>query len=185
MRFLESRLQGAWLIEPEPLADERGFFARTWCRREFASRNLDTEIAQTSLSFNRKAGTLRGLHYQRPPHEETKLVRCTRGALWDVIVDLRPFSPTRGQWQGFELSADNRRALYVPKGFAHGFQTLEDATEASYQISAFHVPEAAAGLRWDDPSLGIAWPLPVSVISERDLHWPLLAATELRPASPV
>jgi dTDP-4-dehydrorhamnose 3,5-epimerase len=180
MRFLPTRFEAAWLIELEPHVDERGFFARTWCRREFAERGLAVDIAQTSVSWSAKAGTLRGLHYQRAPHEEAKLVRCARGALFDVIVDLRPGSPTCGRWQGFELTAENRRELYVPKGFAHGFQSLEDATEAHYQMSEFHVPEAASGLRWDDPILAVEWPLPVSVISERDRGWPDYAIEELR-----
>jgi dTDP-4-dehydrorhamnose 3,5-epimerase len=172
MIFHETSLAGAFVVEIEPHADERGFFARTWCRRELAERGLDTDIAQTSLSFNKAKGTLRGMHYQRPPHEEVKLVRCTRGAVWDVIIDLRPASPTYRSWEGFELTAENRRQLYIPKGFAHGFQTLADATELHYQISAFHAPEAAAGLRHDDPAFGIRWPLPVAVISERDRAWP-------------
>lgn len=175
MIFTPARLQGAFLVKLEPHRDERGFFARTWCRREFAEHGLIADIAQTSISFNSRAGTLRGLHYQRPPHQEAKLVRCTRGAIWDVIVDLRPTSPTAGRWQGFELDAETRDALYVPEGFAHGFQTLRDDTEIEYQISAFHAPEAAAGLRHDDPALKIHWPLPVSVISDRDREWPLLA----------
>jgi dTDP-4-dehydrorhamnose 3,5-epimerase len=176
--FTPTRLDGAWLIDIEPRRDERGFFARTWCRRELAESGLDAEVAQESVSFNRRRGTLRGLHLQRPPHEETKIVSCTRGAVYDVIVDLRAGSPTRGRWQGFELSAENRRALYVPKGFAHGFQTLADEAEVAYRISAFHAPDAAAGYRYDDPAFRIDWPLPVAVISERDLAWPRFARAE-------
>jgi dTDP-4-dehydrorhamnose 3,5-epimerase len=174
MIFATTQLDGAWLIEIEPREDERGFFARTWCREELAAQGLDTEIVQESLSFNRRRGTLRGLHFQRSPHEETKIVRCARGAIFDVIVDLRPGSPTYLHWQGFDLTAENRRALYVPKGFAHGLQTLTDDAEVAYQISAFHAPEAAGGCRYDDPAFGIAWPLPITAISERDRGWPAL-----------
>jgi dTDP-4-dehydrorhamnose 3,5-epimerase len=176
MIFAATQLEDAWLIDIEPREDERGFFARTWCRQELSAQGLDTEIAQESLSYSRGRGTLRGLHFQRSPHEETKIVRCTRGAILDVIVDLRPRSPTYLRWQGFELTAENRRALYVPKGLAHGFQTLTDDTEIAYQISAFYVPEAAAGYRYDDAAFGIAWPLPVTVIGERDLGWPAFEA---------
>jgi dTDP-4-dehydrorhamnose 3,5-epimerase len=171
LRFVPTRFEGAWLIESEPHVDERGAFARTWCKREFAARGLETEIAQASVSFNRIAGTIRGLHFQRAPHDEAKLVRCTRGGLFDVIVDLRRDATTFGLWQAFELTQDNRRQVYVPRGFAHGFQTLEDDTEVDYHISTFFAPEAATGLRWDDPVLAIEWPLPVSVISEKDRHW--------------
>jgi dTDP-4-dehydrorhamnose 3,5-epimerase len=176
MIFTATQLNGAWLIDLEPREDERGFFARMWCRQELAAQGLDTEIAQESLSFNRHCGTVRGLHFQRPPHEETKIVRCTRGGIFDVIVDLRPQSPSYLRWHGFELTADNRNALYVPKGFAHGFQTLDDNAEIVYQISEFYVPDSAAGYRYDDASFGIAWPLPVTVISERDLGWPVFKA---------
>ena len=172
MIFAATGLEDAWLIDIEPREDERGFFARTWCRQELTAHGLDTEIAQESISFNRHRGTVRGLHFQRRPHEETKIVRCTRGAIFDVIVDLRRHSPTYLRWQGFELSAENRRAIYVPKGFAHGFQTVIDNAEIAYQISAFYAPEAAAGYRYDDAAFGIAWPLPVTVIGERDLDWP-------------
>jgi dTDP-4-dehydrorhamnose 3,5-epimerase len=172
MIFAATQLDDAWLIEVEPREDQRGFFARTWCRQELAAQGLDTELAQQSLSYNRHRGTLRGLHFQRSPDEETKIGRCTRGAIFDVIVDLRPRSPTYLQWQGFELTAENRKALYVPKGFAHGFQTLTDEAEIAYQISAFYAPHSAGGYRYDDPEFGIAWPLPVTAISERDLEWP-------------
>ena len=172
MIFAATRLEGAWLIDIEPREDERGFFARTWCRQELAAQGLDTEIAQESLSFNRQCGTVRGLHFQRSPHEETKIVRCMRGAIFDVIVDLRPRSPSYLRWQGVELTAESRRALYIPKGFAHGFQTLTDDAEVAYQISAFYAPKAAAGYRYDDAAFGIAWPLAVTVIGERDLGWP-------------
>jgi len=183
MIFAAIRLESAWLIDIEPREDERGFFARTWCRQELAVQGLDTEIAQESLSFNRHCGTLRGLHFQRPPHDEIKIVRCMRGAIFDVIVDLRPRSPSYLRWQGFELTAANRRALYIPKGFAHGFQTLTNDAEIAYQISAFYAPEAAGGCRYDDAAFGIAWPLPVTVIGERDLGWPAFEADAL--SSPV
>jgi dTDP-4-dehydrorhamnose 3,5-epimerase len=172
MIFTPTRLAGMWLVEIEPYSDERGHFARTWCRREFEAHGLDTDLAQASLSFNRARGTIRGLHFQRPPHGEVKLVRCTRGAIFDVALDLRPRSPTRGEWQSFELSAANAAALYVPKGFAHGFQTLAPDTEVLYQISEFHAPQAASGVRFDDPEFAIEWPLPVASISARDRAWP-------------
>jgi len=162
----------AKIIDIEELRDERGFFARTWCQRELAAQELCTEIAQESISYNRKKATMRGLHYQRPPHGEVKIVRCLRGAIYDVIVDIRPQSPTFLKWQSFELTAANHRALYVPDGCLHGFETLADETEVGYLISAFHVPEAAAGYRYNDPAFAIAWPLAVEVISKRDREWP-------------
>ncbi len=172
MIFTPTKLDGAWQIDLELHRDERGFFARAWCGRELAAQSLDADIAQESLSYNTRRGTLRGLHLQKAPHEETKIVRCVHGAIFDVIVDLRPHSPSYGRWQGFELSAGNRRAVYIPKGFLHGFQSLTDEAEILYQISAFYAPDAAAGHRYDDPAFAIAWPLPVTVISERDLSWP-------------
>ena len=184
MIFTATQLEDAWLIDIEPREDERGFFARTWCRQELAAQGLDAEIAQESLSFNRYRGTVRGLHFQRPPHEETKIVRCTRGGIFDVIVDLRPRSPTYLRWQGFELTAENHKALYVPKGFAHGFQTLVDDAEIVYQISEFYAPNSAGGHRYDDAAFGVAWPLPVTMISERDLSWPAFEiATSVLPTS--
>ncbi|MBV8091463.1 MAG: dTDP-4-dehydrorhamnose 3,5-epimerase [Alphaproteobacteria bacterium] len=171
MMFTATLLEGAWLIELDRREDERGFFARIWCRRELAAQGLDAEIAQQSLSYNRHRGTVRGLHFQRPPQEETKIVRCTCGGIFDVMVDLRRWSPTYLRWQGFELTAENRKALYVPKGFAHGFQTLADNSEVMYQMSEFYASEAAGGYRFDDAAFGIIWPLPVTVISERDLGW--------------
>lgn len=173
MIFRETPLAGAWVLEPERIADERGFFARTWCRRDFEARGLDATIAQCSVSFNHRRGTLRGLHFQVEPHAEVKLVRVTRGAVWDVIVDLRPGSPTFQRHFAVVLSAGAGNQLYIPQGMAHGFQTLEDATEVSYQISAFYAPEAARGYRWDDPAFAIPWPGPVTVISERDRTLPL------------
>jgi dTDP-4-dehydrorhamnose 3,5-epimerase len=176
MIFRETPLPGAWVLEPERFEDERGFFARTYCRRDFADRGLDPEIAQCSVSYNHRKGTLRGLHFQAAPHEEVKLVRVTRGAVWDVIVDVRPGSPTFKKYFGVILSAAAGNALYIPKGLAHGFQTLEDATEVFYQISAFYAPEAARGYRWDDPAFAIPWPEPPSVISDKDRNLPLFGA---------
>ena len=172
MLFTSTRLEGVFLIDIEPREDERGFFARTWCQHELAARGLDTEIAQESISYNRLAGTVRGLHLQRPPHEESKIVRCTGGGIFDVMVDLRPHSSSYLRWQAFELTAENRRSVYIPKGLAHGFQTLTEHSEVVYQISAFYVPEVAGGYRYDDTAFQITWPLPVSVISERDIGWP-------------
>jgi dTDP-4-dehydrorhamnose 3,5-epimerase len=171
-------LAGAWLVTPERIEDERGYFARTWCRRTFSETVGDVNFVQSSVSFNRRAGTVRGLHFQSPPFSETKLVRCARGAVYDVIVDIRRKSPTCGRWLGVELSEENGRALLVPEGFAHGFQTLQDGTEVLYQISQYHTPEAACGIRFDDPALAVRWPLPVSVISERDRALPDFAAVQ-------
>lgn len=175
MRLTETSLRGAFIVDIEPLEDERGFFARTFCAREFAAHGLKQIVAQCSTSFSARRGTLRGLHFQTPPSTEAKLVRCTRGAIHDVIVDLRPGSPTRHRHLAVELSCDNRRALYVPEMFAHGFQTLCDSVEVAYQTSEFYTPGCASGLRYDDPALGISWPLCVSVISEQDRSWPLLS----------
>lgn len=172
MQFQPTDLSGVWLIDLEPIEDERGFFARTFCEREFGKRGLETRFVQHSISRSKLAGTLRGMHFQKPPHEEVKLIRCTRGMLHDVIIDLRPQSPTFRRWQGFELTADNKCQLYIPKGFAHGFQTLCDDTEICYLISAFYTPEAASGVRYDDPAFTIHWPLPISVISDKDRTWP-------------
>jgi dTDP-4-dehydrorhamnose 3,5-epimerase len=172
MRFEPAGLLGAWLIEAVPVGDHRGFFARTFCAREYAERGMTARFVQNSTSHSVARGTLRGMHFQRAPHAEAKVVSCLKGAIWDVIIDLRRESPTWRRWQGFELTADNRRQLYVPEGFAHGFQTLRDDVEVGYLISAFHVPAAAAGVRYDDPAFAIDWPLPVSVISEKDRSWP-------------
>jgi dTDP-4-dehydrorhamnose 3,5-epimerase len=175
--FTPLPLPGAFLIEPELRADDRGFFARAWCAAEFAAHGLDARFVQSSISFNHRRGTLRGLHYQAPPHEEVKLVRCAQGAAWDVIVDLRPDSPTFQRWYACELSADNRLAVYVPKGFAHGFQTRQDNTELLYAITTPFEPSAARGVRWNDPSLKISWPIvPPQVISRRDEELPFLPA---------
>jgi dTDP-4-dehydrorhamnose 3,5-epimerase len=175
MIFRETPLAGAWVLEPERIEDERGFFARTWCARDFAARGLDPTIAQCSLSWNHRRGTLRGLHLQTAPHEEVKLVRVTRGAVWDVIVDLRAGSPTFRKHFSLVLSAENRHELYIPKGMAHGFQTLADGTEVYYQISEFHAPESARGYRWDDPAFAIPWPEPVTVISDKDRSLPFFS----------
>ncbi len=176
MRFVPLPLPGAFLVEPEPLADTRGFFARTFCREEFAARGLDPELAQCSISFNKRTGTLRGMHYQKPPHEEAKLVRCTAGAIHDVILDLRRDSPAYLRWTGVDLSAENRSALYIPRGLAHGFLTLADDSEVLYQISRFFEPGSAAGVRWNDPAFGIDWPAGVNVISDRDRDYADFAA---------
>lgn len=175
MIFEELPLQGAYLIDMTPMEDERGYFARTFCAEEFAAHGLGAVVSQCNVSFNRRRGTLRGMHFQAPPHDEQKLVRCVAGAVYDVIVDIRGDSPTRHHWFGVELTASNRRSLYIPRGFAHGFITLADATEMLYSMSVPHVPEAARGLRWNDPALGIRWPLAPVVMSMRDAEYPLLA----------
>lgn len=181
LRFHETTLQGAWLIEPIPIHDERGYFARTFCAREYANRGLVTHFVQHSTSYSKVRGAVRGMHFQRAPHGEVKVVTCLKGAIWDVIVDLRRGSPTFMRWEGFCLSGENRRRLYVPEGYAHGFQTLEPDTEVGYLISAFHVPAAAVGFRHDDPAFKIPWPLPPTVLSARDRAWPdfHVSSTEL------
>ncbi len=158
MIFKETKLAGAFIIEPELTEDERGFFARTWCKQEFEAHNLNPNLVQCNISFNLKRGTLRGMHYQIPPYEEAKVVRCTMGAIYDVIIDLRPGSRTFKQWIAVELSAENRVMLYIPEGFAHGFQTLRDNTEVFYQMSEFYHSESARGVRWNDPTFLIEWP---------------------------
>ena len=178
MIFTETPLRGAFVIEPEPLEDARGLFARTWCRREFEAHGLETRIAQCSTSFNKRKGTLRGMHYQVPPAAETKIVRCTRGSMYDVIIDLCPESPTFTRHFTVVLTAENRKMLYVPTGFAHGFQTLDDDTEVLYQISEFYSPDHSRGVRWDDPAFGIRWPDDDRTIVERDLAYP-----DFRPAA--
>lgn len=172
MRFAEARLAGALVIDIEPREDERGFFARSWCEEEFRAQGLNPRLVQCNISHNKKRGTVRGMHYQVKPYEEAKLVRCTRGAIFDVIVDLRPTSPTFREWIGVELTADNHRMLYVPEGSAHGFQTLVDSTEVLYQMSEFYHPECARGVLWNDPVFGIEWPIRDGVtISPRDLQY--------------
>ncbi|MCS0493959.1 dTDP-4-dehydrorhamnose 3,5-epimerase [Ancylobacter mangrovi] len=178
MIFKETNLAGAFIIDLERREDERGFFARTFCQKEFAAHGLKPAIAQTNVAFNRHRGTLRGMHFQYPPAAETKLVRCTRGAILDIIVDLRPESRTYLQHTAVELTADNHRALFVPERFAHGYQVLEDCTETSYQVGEFYMPAAEGGLRYDDPRLGLSWPLPVTEMSAKDRVWPLLEEAE-------
>jgi dTDP-4-dehydrorhamnose 3,5-epimerase len=172
MIFQETTLRGAYLVDIQRLEDERGFFARAWCQREFEAHGLNPRLAQCNISFNHKKGTLRGMHYQAAPFEEAKLVRCTMGAIYDVIIDLRPESPTFKQHFGVTLTPETRTMLYIPEGFAHGFLTLVDNTEVFYQMSEFYAPDYARGLRWNDPAFGIEWPAGVQVISERDANYP-------------
>jgi dTDP-4-dehydrorhamnose 3,5-epimerase len=172
MIFRPLGFQGAFLIEPEQLRDERGFFARIWCRKEFQAHGLNSDLAQASISFNQKQGTLRGMHYQAQPHEEAKLVRVTMGAIYDVIIDLRRDSPTFRQWEGMEISAQNRLMLYIPEGFAHGFLTLTDASEVEYHMSEFYAPDCARAVRWNDAAFAIRWPMEPRVISARDANYP-------------
>jgi dTDP-4-dehydrorhamnose 3,5-epimerase len=172
MIFREQSLSGVQVIDIERKEDERGFFGRTWCAQEFADHGLNPALVQCSLSFNRKRGTLRGMHYQARPHEEAKLIRCSMGAIHDVIIDLRPGSATYKKWLGVELTAESRRMLYVPEGFAHGFITLVDATEVIYHMSTLFHADSARGVRWDDPAFGIRWPMPPAVIAPRDQQYP-------------
>src|SRR5437773_5450258 len=178
MIFTETRLGGAYLIDLTPHQDGRGFFARALCQHEFAEHGLKPTIAQANIASNRQKGTLRGMHFQCPPAAESKLVRCTRGAIVDIIVDLRPESPTYLQHVAVELTADNHRALYVPERFAHGYQVLEDSTETSYQVGEFYTPDVEGGLLYNDPRLGLTWPIPVTEISLKDDSWKLLAEVE-------
>jgi dTDP-4-dehydrorhamnose 3,5-epimerase len=172
MQFHPTKLEGVWRIHLDPVRDHRGCFVRTFCVEEFASNSLETNYCQHSISVSARKGTVRGMHYQREPHREVKIVRCARGAIWDVIIDIRRESPTYRRWQGFELSSTNGDQLYVPAGFAHGLQTLCDDVEVNYLISVPYAPKSAWGIRYDDPAFGIAWPLPVAEISEKDAHWP-------------
>jgi dTDP-4-dehydrorhamnose 3,5-epimerase len=171
--FTETPLEGAYIIDLEPMEDERGHFARSFCREEFAPRGLKTNVAQCNVSFNRKKGTLRGMHFQSEPKAEAKLVRCTRGVIYDVILDLRPHSPTYCKWTTTELTECNMRMIYVPEGFAHGFQTLVDDTEVFYQMFECYSPGHANGVRWDDPAFGIAWPIENPILSDKDRSYPL------------
>jgi dTDP-4-dehydrorhamnose 3,5-epimerase len=173
MTFQESKIGGAWIIDIAPVRDQRGFFAMTWVPGELVKRGIDPALAQMNLAFNFKRGTLRGMHFQKAPHGQAKMIRATRGALLDVIVDLREDSPTYRQWDAVELTADNYRMLYMPAGIAHGYLTLADDTEACYQVSGPWVPAAESGVRWDDPAFAIQWPFEPSVISDRDRQWPL------------
>jgi dTDP-4-dehydrorhamnose 3,5-epimerase len=172
MTFEKTKLPGVFEIRIEPKPDERGFFARCWCQREFEDNGLNSKLVQCSVSFNVRKGTLRGMHYQTAPNQEAKVVRCTRGALYDVVVDLRRNSPTFGEWVAVVVTAASRNMVYVPEGCGHGFLTLEDETEVMYQISEFYSPESARGVRWDDPAFRIVWPGEVKVISERDRTYP-------------
>ncbi|MBK8092703.1 MAG: dTDP-4-dehydrorhamnose 3,5-epimerase [Verrucomicrobiaceae bacterium] len=173
MNFLPTQIEGVWIVEMERRQDERGWFARTWCKDELKAHGLDPALAQCSSSFNHKRGTLRGMHYQAAPNEEVKLVRCTRGAVFDVVLDLRPDSQSFKHWHSVELSADNGRAIYIPKGCAHGYQTLMPDTELHYIISNRYIPESGRGLRWDDPTFGILWPMPdQAILSRRDASYP-------------
>jgi len=176
--FTETKLKGAFILDLERREDDRGFFARAFCQKEFADHGLKPLIAQANIAYNKTKGTLRGMHFQYPPQAETKLVRATRGAILDIIVDLRPESPTFLESVAVELSADNRRALYVPERFAHGYQALEDGTETSYQVGEFYAPGTEGGLAWDDPRLGLSWPLPVTEISDKDKAWKRLDQIE-------
>jgi dTDP-4-dehydrorhamnose 3,5-epimerase len=172
--FTETPLPGSYVIDVEKINDHRGYFARVWCERELRQHGLKTNLAQSNVGLSHRKGTLRGLHFQKAPHAEVKIVRCTRGAIFDVIVDLRPESQTHRQWFGVELSENNGRMIYVPEKFAHGYLTLADNTEMNYHTSDFFSPEAVSGVRYDDPALGIQWPFAVTVISEQDRKWPLL-----------
>ncbi|MBD2461552.1 dTDP-4-dehydrorhamnose 3,5-epimerase [Oscillatoria sp. FACHB-1407] len=171
MIFTETKLKGAFILDLEHREDSRGFFARTFCAKEFEAHGLKPTVAQCNLSFNHKAGTMRGMHYQIPPAAETKLVRCTRGAIYDVIIDLRPDSPTYMEYIGVELTEDNRRALYVPELFAHGYLALTDGAEVGYQVGEFYTPGYERGIRYDDPAFKIEWPIPITVISDKDAAW--------------
>jgi dTDP-4-dehydrorhamnose 3,5-epimerase len=172
MNFLETRLKGSFIIEPERMSDERGFFARTWCKREFSAHGLNSRLVQCNVSFNKKRGTVRGMHHQAAPREEAKIVRCTMGAIYDVLIDLRPDSPTFKEWFSVELTAENRKMIYIPEDFSHGFMTLADNSEVFYQMTEFYAPDCARGIRWNDPVFGIIWPENVTMISERDQHYP-------------
>jgi len=185
MIFTETLLRGAFTIDLEPRTDARGFFARAWCQNEFQAHGLISDLVQANLSFNPGRGTLRGLHYQVAPYEEAKLVRCIRGAIYDVIVDLRRESPTYLRWYGVELTTENRRALYVPEGFAHGFQTIQDDTEVFYQVTQAYQPDAERGVRWDDRALGIVWPeTDTRIISPKDQSWPPFVPDRAAPLPP-
>jgi dTDP-4-dehydrorhamnose 3,5-epimerase len=183
MRFTETDVLGAVVIDVDPMNDDRGFFGRIWCQQEFMTRGLNGEIAQINVGFGRAKGTLRGLHYQVSPHEEVKVVRCTRGSLYDVALDLRPESVTYKSWVGVYLTAENHRMLYIPEGCAHGYLTLEDDTELCYSTSALYSPESATGVRYDDPLFGIRWPMQAEIISDKDRCWPLYTEAPLRPVS--
>jgi dTDP-4-dehydrorhamnose 3,5-epimerase len=172
--FKETTLSGAYVIEPEKIGDDRGYFARVWCKKELQQHGLKGDIAQSNVGFSHRKGTLRGLHFQKSPHAEVKIVRCTRGSIFDVIVDLRPDSPTYKGWFGVELNEENSRMIYVPEGFAQGYMTLADNTEMNYHTSEFYNPEAASGVRYNDVAIGIRWPMAPTIISPQDCSWPLI-----------
>lgn len=172
MIFVKTNLKDAYIIELEKFKDQRGFFARTYCREEFNEHNIQFPIVQANISYSKKKGTLRGMHYQRKPHRESKLISCRQGAIYDVIIDIRPESPSYEQWTGIELNERNHRTLYVPEGFAHGFITLEDETKVAYPVSEFYKPDVEMGIRWDDPAFKIDWPAEVEVVSDKDKNWP-------------
>jgi len=174
MKFIETKLKGAYIIEIEPIEDERGFFTRSFCKKEFQEQGLISEFVQCNISYNKIKGTLRGMHYQLPPHEEAKLVRCTKGAIYDVIVDIRKNSPTEGKWLGMEINEDDRHMIYIPGGFAQGLLTLVDETEIFYQMSAFYDEKAARGFCWNDPVINIMWPIKDIIISVKDQNLPSL-----------
>ncbi|URZ15998.1 dTDP-4-dehydrorhamnose 3,5-epimerase [Clostridium felsineum] len=171
MIFKETKLRGVYIIEIEPVEDERGFFARSWCKEELDKYNLDSNLVQCNISFNKKKGTLRGMHFQKKPHEEVKIVRCTKGSIYDVVVDIRKDSETYMKCISVELSDKNRKMIYIPKGFAHGFQTLEDNTEVFYQMSEFYHPECASGIKWDSKNINIQWPIKEKIISVKDKEY--------------
>ncbi|HYR84494.1 MAG TPA: dTDP-4-dehydrorhamnose 3,5-epimerase [Terriglobia bacterium] len=174
MRFTKTDVDGAWVIDPQPIEDVRGRFMRAWCAREFAQRGIEFAPVQANMGLSKSRGTVRGMHFQLAPDLEAKLIRCTRGAMFDVALDLRPQSPTYGKWFGVELTAQNGRMLYLPELCAHGYQTLEDDTEMYYMTSAAYAPASARGVRYNDPAFGIKWPLPATLVSEQDLKWPLI-----------
>lgn len=184
MIFTETKLPGAFILDLEPREDDRGFFARVWCQREFQAHRLNPRLVQCSISFNERKGTLRGMHFQSAPYEEAKLVRCTMGAIYDVILDLRPHSPTFKEHVAVVLSAESRKMVYVPEGLAHGFQTLEDRTEVFYQMSEFHAPASVRGVRWDDPAFRIPWPAAERIISQRDRSYPDFVVPSARNRGP-
>ena len=179
MKFVKTEVDGAFIIEPDLIEDERGFFARSWSQREFAEKGISSQLVECNISYNNRKGIMRGLHFQKSPHGQAKLVRCTAGSIFDVLVDLRPDSPTRFQWTSVELTAANHRMLFVPVGCAHGYQTLSDNSEVFYQMSSYYVPNAFAGVRWNDPTLGIKWPIADPIMFERDRNLPLVEDVEL------
>ncbi len=183
MIFTETKLKGAFILEVKKIEDERGFFGRSWCKKELEDHGLNANVVQANVSYNKVKGTLRGMHFQKPPYQETKLVRCTRGAIYDVIIDLRPDSPTYRQYIGVELTEDNYRMLFVPGDFAHGFITLQDKTEVTYQVTQYYTPGAEGGIRWNDPAFNIRWPIEPVVVSGKDQVHPDFADATLKPVS--